>query len=60
MLRRKQSDSTKAKISQSMKQVHASRSEGEKEQIRQKQSDTMKHNWEQVPKITIDDILNEE
>ena len=59
MLRRKQSDSTKAKISQSMKNVHASRSEGEKEQIRQKQSDTMKHNWEQVPKITIDDILGE-
>ena len=43
-----------------MKQVHANRSEGEKEQIRQKQSDTMKHNWEQVPLITIDDILSEE
>ncbi len=57
MLRRKQSDSTKAKISQSMKQVHANKTEAEKEETREKQSQTMKQNWAKVPKVTIDDIL---
>lgn len=59
MLRRKQSDSTKARIAQSMRDVHANRSEAEKEEIRQKQSQTMKQNWDRVSKVTIDDILAE-
>lgn len=59
MLRRKQSDSTKARIAQSMRDVHANRSEAEKEEIRQKQSQTMKQNWDRIPKMTIDDILAE-
>lgn len=59
MLRRKQSDSTKARIAQSMRDVHANRSEAEKEEIRQKQSQTMKQNWDRVPKVTIDNILAE-
>ena len=42
MLRRKQTDSTKAKISQSMRQVHAQKTEAEKEQTRARQSETMK------------------
>ena len=60
MLKRKQSDSTKAKISAKMTQIHAQRSDSEKEQIRQKQSQTMKQNWQKIPKTTIDDILAEE
>ena len=43
MLRRKQTDSTKAKISQKMKQVHAGKTEAEKQATREKQSQTMKN-----------------
>ena len=43
-----------------MRDVHANRSEAEKEEIRQKQSQTMKQNWDRIPKTTIDDILPEE
>ncbi len=60
MLRRKQSDSTKAKISQKMKQVHAGKTEAEKQATREKQSQTMKRNWQAIPKVTIDDILAQE
>ena len=42
-----------------MRDVHANRSEAEKEEIRQKQSQTMKQNWDRIPKMTIDDILAE-
>lgn len=42
MYSRTQPDNVKQKISQSMKAVHAHRSEQEKEAIKQKQSQTMK------------------
>ena len=60
MLRRKQTDSTKAKISQSMRQVHAQKTEAEKEQTRARQSETMKQRWSEVPQTTMDDLLGVE
>lgn len=60
MYSRTQPDVVKQKISQSMKAVHAHRSEQEKEAIRQKQSQTMKKLWSEVPKTTIEDILEED
>ena len=60
MLRRKQTDSTKEKISQAAKDIWAHRSDAEKEAIRSKQSETMKQNWQRVPMTTIDDIVAEE
>ena len=44
------SDATKQKIGTSVKQSWANKSEIEKERIRQKQSETMRHLWSQVPK----------
>lgn len=60
MLSRKQTDATKAKISQTMKQVHAQKTETEKMMTRAKQSETMKQRWAEVPKVTVDDILEED
>lgn len=60
MLSRKQTDATKAKISQKMKQVHAQKTETEKMMTRAKQSETMKQRWAEVPKTTIEDILEED
>ena len=60
MYSRIQPDAVKQKISQSMKAVHAHRSEQEKEAIRQKQSQSMKAIWAEVPKVTVDDILEED
>lgn len=60
MLRRKQSDSTKAKISQKMKEMHAQKTETEKMMTRARQSEAMKQRWAEVPKTTMDDLLDEE
>lgn len=59
MLSRKQTDATKAKISQTMKQVHAQKTETEKMLTRAKQSETMRQRWAEIPKTTVDDILEE-
>lgn len=59
MYSRTQNDSTKQKISQKMKQVHAQRSPEEKVQIAKKQSDSMKRIWANIPQhISMDDYLN--
>lgn len=59
MYSRTQNDSTKQKISQKMKQVHAQRSPEEKAQIAKKQSDSMKRIWANIPQhISMDDHLN--
>ena len=60
MYSRTQKDSTKQKISQKMKQLHAQRSPEEKAQIAKKQSDSMKRIWADVPRTTMDDILLDE
>lgn len=60
MYSRTQPDTVKQKISQSMKAVHAHRSPEEKAQIAQKQSLTMKAIWAEIPKATVDDILEED
>lgn len=60
MLSRKLTDATKAKISQAMKQAHAKKTETEKMMIRAKQSETMRQRWAEVPKTTMDDILEED
>lgn len=60
MYSRTQPDNVKQKISQSMKAVHAHRSPEEKARISQKQSQTMKKIWSEVPKTTIEDILEED
>lgn len=57
MYSRTQKDSTKQKISQKMKQLHAQRSPEEKAQIAQKQSDTMRRIWADIPRTSMDDIL---
>ena len=58
MYSRTQKESTKQKISQKMKQLHAQRSPEEKAKIAQKQSDTMKRIWADVPPhITMKDYL---
>lgn len=58
MYSRTQKDSTKLKISQKMKQLHAQRSPEEKAEIARKQSDTMRRIWSDVPKhVTMADLL---
>ena len=44
------SDATKQKIGSSVKQAWSNKSEIEKDRIRQKQSETMRYLWSQVPK----------
>ena len=47
---RTMSDATKQKIGSSVKQAWSNKSEIEKDRIRQKQSETMRYLWSQVPK----------
>lgn len=58
MYRREQTPRTKEKISQAMKAKHAQRTPEEKAAIAQKQSDTMKRIWADVPPhVTMNDYL---
>ena len=53
---REVSNSTKAKISQGVKQSHLRKTETEKQQTRAKQSASMKRYWQTIPKKEEEDV----
>lgn len=49
MRQRQLSEEVKERISQAMKEFHASRTETQKQKTREKQSQSMKNHWDSIP-----------
>lgn len=49
MRQRQLSEEVKARISQAMKEFHASRTETQKQKTKEKQSQSMKNHWDSIP-----------